>query len=502
LVLFLHNGFCKDGSYQERSFLLLLMLVDDVVDAERCGMRGFYRYLSLSMGVGVIAFCLSSCETREGRKGGIPHNGANQDRPLEPRDKNVSSFQKRPEVNTRAISYNLQTSLHHLVLEIPEGLDNVERKPSRVWTYIRSGGELIDDGIDVGLRYRGNSSYEKYPKKQFSIEVKGGKFKNETFGFLDLPADDDFVLYAPYGDKTLVRNVLTYNLYNKMGHYAPRTRFVTVAQRVSASVDKPLGLYVLMEKIQLDANRLNIKKKDASGQVSYLMRFDRIKDRRQYVLTDKGSQVIVDYPKIEDFDDDKRTTLMTYLNRFEAALLDKDVAAADKALQWVDLDSLADFLIMQEYARNIDGYRLSCYFYLPIGGKLTFGPLWDFDIAYGNVDLYEGWKTEGFQYVAENRINWFKKLWELPAVRSAVKKRWRSLRGSVLSDKVVAAIIDEHLAVLPPESIKQNFSIWPVLGVKVWPNYEVKATYEEEVKALKTWIQLRAKWLDGEIDKF
>ena len=105
--------------------------------------------------------------------------------------------------------------------------------------------------------------------------------------------------------------------------------------------------------------------------------------------------------------------------------------------------------------------------------------------------------TDGYQFPQESSDNWFKILLTQPLVKQALKARWSELRSTVLRDSTLMAMIDEQVGVLPASAITENFMIWNILGVKVWPNYVVNPTYAQEVDALKVWIKARAAWLDN-----
>ena len=353
--------------------------------------------------------------------------------------------------------------------------------------------------MPITIRYRGTSSFKYYPKKQYAVSIKDDSYRASGLGLLDFPGGKDFILYAPYGDKSLVRNVLAYNLFRKLGHYAPLTKFVTLALKDASGNTTQMGIYVLIEKIRVATSRLNIGSKGDAPPYSYLLRFDRLKERN-FVTTDQNHDVVVDYPKGKQWDDIHKKNLLDYLNAFEKKLFGgAGPVAGAAALDDVDMTSLVDFIIMQELAKNIDAYEYSCFFYLPAGGRLTFGPVWDMDIAYGNVDLFQGWMTDGYQFQQESDTNWFKKLLTHPLVKQALKARWSELRSGALSDATLSAMIDEQVGVLPADVIAENFAIWNILGVKVWPNYTVNPTYALEVAALKIWLKARASWLDSAV---
>ena len=109
------------------------------------------------------------------------------------------------------------------------------------------------DGL-IGIEYRGDSS-QQFPKKQFGVETRDAAGEDMNVSLLGMPEESDWVLYAPYSDKSLMRNVLAYQIARSMGRYATRTRFCEVILN-----DEYWGVYVLEEKIKRDKNRVNIKK--------------------------------------------------------------------------------------------------------------------------------------------------------------------------------------------------------------------------------------------------
>ena len=138
------------------------------------------------------------------------------------------------------------------------------------------------------------------------------------------------------------------------------------------------------------------------------------------------------------------------------------------------------------------------------GGKLFAGPIWDFDLSYGNVDYFamslatEGWlyphygPNEGFP------MHWWARLMEDEDYRQAFAKRWKALRAGPMNTDSVMNDIDEQIRYLD-KAIARNFSRWPILGVYVWPNYFVGATYAEEIDYLKAWMRNRLQWMDGNV---
>jgi hypothetical protein len=150
----------------------------------------------------------------------------------------------------------------------------------------------------------------------------------------------------------------------------------------------------------------------------------------------------------------------------------------------------------------VDGYRLSSYLYKDKNDRLNCGPIWDFNLTYGNADYYNGWLTTGFQYQAnlgyDNSQNpfWWGKLMRDSDYVKKLRRRWTLLRRNELSSQRITFVIDSLTSVIA-EAKDRNYQKWTgVIGVDIWPNYYVGSTYSAEVTWMKNWINLRLNWLD------
>lgn len=133
---------------------------------------------------------------------------------------------------------------------------------------------------------------------------------------------------------------------------------------------------------------------------------------------------------------------------------------------------------MNEISKNVDGYRLSTFLHKEresLGGKLRIGPVWDYDIAWHNADYCGGTEVEGWAYQFPCTDDywqvpfWWERLLEDTAFANNLKCRWTMLRDNLLSDNWFDQYIDS-VALLLNESQERNFTVWPILGVYVWPN--------------------------------
>ena len=199
--------------------------------------------------------------------------------------------------------------------------------------------------------------------------------------------------------------------------------------------------------------------------------------------------------------------IQSFIDSFEYAL--NGSAFADTSigyLKYADVNSFIDFYIVNELSRNIDAYRLSTFLYKDRnsnGGKLVIGPLWDFNLAYGNASYCDGWDTNGWEQDAScsdvgNNPFWFSRLLADTTYQNKLKCRWDYLRQTTLSKDSIFNFIDS-MAYYLDDAQERNFQKWDVLGSYVWPNYYIGNTYQEEIDNLKTWIESRLIWIDNNI---
>jgi len=371
----------------------------------------------------------------------------------------------------------------------------------------------------IGIEIRGSSS-QSFPKKQYSIELRDATGEGVSAPLLGLPPEEDWVLFAPYNDKTLMRDVLAYKIGRDLNRYAPRTRFCELVLNGNYE-----GIYVLIEKIKRDNNRVDINKlnpdensgNDLTG--GYIIKIDKETGSgnggwtSSYVPPNRsGNQTIYfqyDYPKAEDISTEQKNYIRQFMLNFETALTGAGFTdPVNGYTRYADADSFIDFFIVNEVSKNVDGYRLSTFMHKQRdsdGGKLIMGPVWDFNLGFGNADYCtsgnpEGWVT-GFNSICPQDYwlipFWWGRLYQDPVYRSKLAARWAEVRSNQLQTSRLHTYIDSVYSVLHSEATFRNFQRWPVIGLYVWPNFFVGSSYTEEVNWLKTWITNRMNWLDA-----
>jgi hypothetical protein len=315
-----------------------------------------------------------------------------------------------------------------------------------------------------------------------------------------------------------MRDVLAYKLGRDMGRYAPRTKFCEVVLN-----DQYNGLYVLIEKIKRDDNRVAINKLDPdeiSGNGltgGYILKLDKTTGSggegwfSDYPPSPNpnNQQIYFQYesPEYPELAPEQVQYIQQFISSFENTLAaDNFDDPTDGYAKYIDVDSFIDYFLINEVTKNVDAYRLSTFFYKQRdsdGGKLVMGPIWDYNLGFGNADYCTSGNPEGFALDFNSVCPqdswlipfWWERLFEHKAFGEKVVERWEALRTDIFETTRILTYVDSVVDVLD-ESQQRNFQRWPVLGTYVWPNYYVGNTYQQEVDWLKDWIEKRMTWLD------
>ena len=370
----------------------------------------------------------------------------------------------------------------------------------------------------IGIELRGSTS-QQWPKKPYGFETRNADGSNNNVELLGLPAENDWILYPSYFDRTLLRNVLAYHLGNRLLPYAPRTRYVELL------VDGDYrGIYILTEKIKRDANRVDLAKLTADDNAGeevtggYLLKVDKgVTGENSFAMTEpqrpplvfKNDFVQYVYPKPDAITAAQRDYIQTTYAELEAAFAAPDFDDPDAGYApLIDVASFIDFLLINEVARNLDGYRISTYFYkekITKGGRWHMGPVWDFNFAFGSANYCLGDSPEGWAYEFNTVCPddyfpvpfYWARLREDPAFNEQLRTRYNALRQGPLHTDSLYQFIDAQTAMLG-DAIARNRARWP--GTEGWfPATFIGESYTEDVDWLKNWLNERLLWMDGQL---
>ena len=363
----------------------------------------------------------------------------------------------------------------------------------------------------IGIEVRGYTSQE-FPKKQYALEVRRASGADADLALLGMPAEDDWVLHAPFMDKSLMRNALAYELSRRMGRYAPRTRFVELFVvddgAPAPGLEHYRGLYVLTERVERGAERVAIEKLEpaeleeplVSG--GYLLEWterSRVGDAEVFISTRYADALLVSQPKAEDVRPEQLAWVDGYVEAFEGALAqlanEPDSAAFESFL---DLDAAVDYCLLSELIRNHDVFVASTFVHKPRSGPLVLGPMWDLDRAFGDVEFDGNWRAEGWLLPSRG---WARQLMQSSRFRQRYAERWHMHRGAALASAAMAELIAGLKGELAAAA-GRNFEKWPILGRYVKANRAPYSdSFEQEVGKLGDWLGERAAWMDANIDQ-
>ena len=341
--------------------------------------------------------------------------------------------------------------------------------------------------LEMKIKGRGNSTWWQggiWGKKPYQI-----KFGDKT-EVLNMPKDKKWVLLAELSDKSLIRNKIAREIANiSRFDYVPQAEYSEVFIN-----EQHVGTYLIGQKVEESKNRVNI------GDTGYLIEIDTDADGRietddvyfrssQWSSRYEDSVFNIKEPSLE-YDSEEFNLIKDHVNDFEEALFGNNFKDPDLGYRsFIDLPSFIDWFLVNEISKNQDARSYSSiYFnYIP-GEKIKMGPVWDFDLAFGNVDYSNAENPEGF-WIKENL--WFKRMFEDPYFSDLVNTRFNYYENNLSS---ILSKVDEFENYLS-KSQKKNFEIWDILSKDVWPIPVKYDTHREYVEYLKNWIDTRMLWL-------
>ena len=355
-------------------------------------------------------------------------------------------------------------------------------------------------GTRGGWKVRGSSS-SSFSKKAYSIEAWNQLDRNKDIAPLGFPQESDWILNArSQFDRSLMRNAFIYELSNRIGRYAVRTRFVELFKNdnggnLSYSGDYD-GVYTFMEKISRDRERVNVERLPSSVESEpgiaggYMLKIDRL-DPGDSGLSAGGRALGWVYPKEEDVTGSQADWIRNYLNEMNTTLDGPNFTdPVNGYARYLDVDSWIDHHLLNVLTLNADALRLSTYFFKTRGGKIEYGPIWDFDRSMESTDSRDDnpstWAggTNYFTYPWWNRLFADENFWQ------KYIDRYFELRDGPFATPSVHAIIDRMAATLD-ESQVRNFQRWSGSS----PRF---GGYRGEVNHLKDWLATRLSWMDGQ----
>lgn len=372
----------------------------------------------------------------------------------------------------------------------------------------------------IGQHRRGRSTANN-PKTNLRIEIRDENGEDKNVELLGMPSESDWILYAPYNfDRAMIRNATFFELSRQLGTWAPRIRFVEVYANFDNGVlneDDYMGVYVLMENIKRDGNRVDIdeltptqnSEPDISG--GYIIALDATDgdtprggawetDRNVPTLLD--SALVHEEPEYNELTEDQVDYIRGYIQDFEDALYGPNSTDPVLGYQaYLDVGTTIDHHILRILSKEPDSLRLSTFLTKDRDGKLAFGPVWDFDRSSGadgdsRSANPQGWYLPDVDFFESD---WWGPLFDDPNFAQRWVDRWQELRSGVLSDENLRDTVN-GLASQIAEAQVRNFQEWP----EVAPNGgeyadEGLTGWAGEVSHLANWLVERVNWIDDQL---
>lgn len=389
-------------------------------------------------------------------------------------------------------------------------------------TFVKTEDTKAETPGSVRLKGRGHSSWMYLDKKSLTVKTESG------LELLGMNKNRDWVLVSNHYDRSLIRNTLIYDIYEKNAK-----GFSVDSRQVHLFIDgEYYGLYLLTEKIEVSGDKVDIEdlgeinealngeevkggsktelldsgvtvkywpKVNSPDDVTggYLIEIDletRGKSEPSYVKTSRGTLYVIKCPEYASYEE--AVYIGEYLENMEDAIYSEDGCDNDGKhfSEYVDLESLAMVYVIDEISMNIDGGRTSSYFYKDSDkkdGKLYRGPIWDYDLALGNYKKYAKPKTlEIYTYYC------FKELLEHPEFREETARQYEKI--APYFRELCESGLDEELTELKPDA-DMNFQRWSeALGVTIGvvSHPETGESFEGAVGYIKDFLEERLDWLD------
>jgi hypothetical protein len=357
-----------------------------------------------------------------------------------------------------------------------------------------SGTTVYSDHAAVQLRGRSSMNF---PKKNYGVELRDASDVDDPTSLLGMGKDEDWVLDGAWADRSFMRNRFCYGIFRDMSpeRWAPQVRYCELTTNT-----KYVGIYALIEKIKRDDDRVVLPEDDGTGS-TFLVKQDD--DGTLKLSIGEGSKWSIIYPKSSLITQTQTQAVQAWLDKLGAAL--RSSAPAD-TLSLFDAATITDWILLEEFAKNVDGYNLSLYFARAAGGLSRVIP-WDMDLAFGQPTVNNDPTSSSPTGWIASRSSLISKLSQNASLRQGLGPRWRELRTGVLSDQAVSSRIDDYLTVLTPDAVARNFAVWDITAVDFsqyyapYTFYDV-TSYDDEVAHLRSWIQQRLVWLDANIDSY
>ena len=350
----------------------------------------------------------------------------------------------------------------------------------------RADGRVLYDGR-AGVDLRGRSS-AAFPKPQYAVELWDDSDEAISADLMGMGGESDWILNGAYIDRVLFRNPLAFDSFQaaRPENYGPQIAHCTLTLN-----EEWVGIYLLTERIKRDDDRVALAPDD-SGE-SFIVKLD---DEEGLITNIAGYGIWqLVYPREVDISQSAEAAVTAWIAGWQNAVVHDPAAIPD----YLNVDSMIDFILIQELTRNNDAYYLSIYLSRAPSEPMRMIP-WDFDLTLGQPSYNDNENPAGF---IAYRPEFIAVMSEVPGFSDALTARWRSLRAGAWSDAALSARMDGYRQTMG-DVVYDNFTVWPIEEIEFgWDGkdylYEIES-YDAEHERVRAWLPQRLAWLDDNIE--
>ncbi len=334
--------------------------------------------------------------------------------------------------------------------------------------------------LTMEIKGRGNYSWTGFDKKPYRIKLA------DKQPLLGMNKSKHFALLAHADDsndrKGFMRNAVGFELSKLIGMtYTPEAKPLEVVLNGDY-----IGLYFLTEHIRVDKDRVNIVEQEDEETDSeaitggWLVEIDNYDDDPHITIKEGGEITMwITYKTPEVLSYQQEQYLIQQIKLIDNLVYgDKN---SNELWNYLDMDALAKFYIVQEIMDNYESFHGSCYLHKEIGAneKWHFGPVWDFGSSFNR---------DKSQYMYQGDVwhnHWIPEICKFPAFMERVKEIWNEFYNGNYNN--IYSFIDTHENLIKQAAVKDK---------ERWGQYHGSQTISTYIDRTTEVLRKNAAWLN------
>ncbi len=365
------------------------------------------------------------------------------------------------------------------------------------------GKSIYTDSLDI--RGRGNNSWT-HPKKPYRM-----KLYNKA-SLLGCPAKEkNWTLINNYGDKTLMRNFVGFDISKKM-----ELPYTSVGVPVNVFLNGDFkGCYQMSDQVEVADKRVEVEKMKTTDIAEpnlsggYLLEIDAYASGEPCWFTSNpnGMPVTIKYPKDDEIVLGQKEYIEQHFNKMVSAVNAQNYKDGTNGFRkYIDTRSFLARFLAVELIGNTDSYW-SVYMYKKRNDdKFYSSPIWDMDLGFENdwrtypINNNPNWLTMSTGSVVNGIRDMLNRMFSDEALMQEMKDIYSYYRNkNILSSESLLQVVDYYAAELE-QSQQLNFTRWPIMNQKIHENPVIHGSYKAEVDNVRNYLTGRIAWMDNKLN--